>query len=175
MPSIEHQKYATQRAKLLFGCYRRSDANEPETYVMAVAAVLAGYDVELIREVTDPRTGISTDERYATWPPNSGELKIYCEGKAAVRARIAQYAQLPRPNFVRLPPPPPRPGQRANCLLHKGSPRYDEMCERAMSAGADPAEFEFVPEGIKVSLTWWMQSAGSWRSLAAKLNPAGVE
>lgn len=153
MPSIEHQKYATQRAKLLFGCYRRSDANEPETYVMAVAAVLAGYDVEMIREVTDPRTGISTDERYATWPPNSGELKIYCEGKAAVNARIKQYSQMPRPNLTRLAPPPPAPGRRANILVRKENPRFAEMCEKAKKS--DEAEWKWHMHGIVVASGWW--------------------
>lgn len=134
---------------------------------MAVAAVLAGYDTELIREVTDPRTGISTDERYATWPPNSGELKIYCEGKAAVNARIKQCSQMPRQNLVRLAPPPLQAGGRANLLVRKGRPGYDEMCERAKSSKADPADFVFTSDGIRVSLAWWHSRAGDrWQHVS---------
>lgn len=159
---------AAERARILLGCYRRNDAIDPDSYVLAITAVLAMFDPELIREVTDPRTGISTDERYAKWPPNSGELKLYCEGKAAVKARIQRYAAMPKPDFSRprLSAPEPRPGRRANLLVRRGMPRYDEMCERARSGNADPAEFQFVPEGIRVSLAWWDRSRiGEWREI----------
>ena len=37
--------YATDRAEVLFGCYRRGDANDPDRYVTAIAAVLTPPDV----------------------------------------------------------------------------------------------------------------------------------
>ena len=64
-----------ERAALLFGCYRRGDANDPDTYVAAVAAVLSLYEPDIIREATDPRTGIQTAEKFAAFMPNAGELK----------------------------------------------------------------------------------------------------
>src|SRR5260370_1058576 len=36
-------EYATERARLLLGCYRTGDANDPATYVAAIAATLARY------------------------------------------------------------------------------------------------------------------------------------
>jgi hypothetical protein len=146
-----------ERARLLLGCYRRSDAADPDTYVLAIAAVLSCYEEQLIAEVTDPRTGISTHEKFAAFPPNPGELKRYCEDRAARRARLGQYAEMPTPDFSRpqLAPPVPKPGRRANVFVHRDCPRYGEMCERAHKPEADPAEFEWHPEGIKVSLTWW--------------------
>jgi hypothetical protein len=78
-----------ERAKVLFGSYRRGDANDPDAYVAAVAAVLSLYDADLIREVTDPRTGIMTSEKYMSFMLNAGELKVYCEGIAARRDRLS--------------------------------------------------------------------------------------
>src|SRR4051812_17879854 len=83
--------YATKRAEVLFGCYRRGDANNPDGYVAAIAAVLTLYDFEIMRDVTDPRTGIQTTEKFAAFMPNAGELKIYCE---AVAARVERLQRL---------------------------------------------------------------------------------
>jgi hypothetical protein len=67
-------------ANRLLGCYRRGDANDPEMYVAAIVAVLCRYPIEIIRKATDPVTGISSTEKFAAFMPNSGELKIYCDG-----------------------------------------------------------------------------------------------
>lgn len=152
-----HQEYAIQRAKVLFGGYRRNDANDPEIYVSSIAAVLALYDEDLIREVTDPRTGIATTEKFAAFLPNPGELKARCEAIAEHRARISQYNELPPVDLGRiaLPAPEPRPGRRANLLVGKDCHRYEEMRQRALKADSDPAEFEWNAKGIKVSLSWW--------------------
>ena len=124
---------------------------------MAIAAVLEMYDEGLIREVTDPRTGISTTGKFVAFPPNAGELKAYCEGRAACRDRIYRYAELAPidPNRIALPAPPPRPGRRANVIVPRECPRYEEMHQRALKADSDPAEWEWHPKGIKVSLSWW--------------------
>lgn len=174
-----------ERANLLFGCYRRGDANNPDVYVAAVTAVLVMYDDDLIREVTDPRTGIQTMGDFTRFPPNAGELKSYCAAHAAYKARLAGYADLPPVDRNRplLPAPPPRPGRRANIIVGRDSSRYREMCDRANRPGADPAEFEYLPNGIKVAMSWWWsdrQRCGQWRSpdvltatpqLAAMLDP----
>src|SRR3990167_2092890 len=108
--------YAAARAKLLFGGYRRGDANDPDIYVASIAAVLACYGEDIIREVTDPRSGISTvtdfgqlHKDFTAFMPNSGELKAYCDGIVNRRWRVDQYAALPPPR-LRLPKPPAGPG-----------------------------------------------------------------
>lgn len=78
------QIYAIERARLLFGCYRKGDANDPETYTAAVAAVLAEYENEVIRRVTDPRTGIPRKNKFL---PNPAEVSDACdEALAAITA-----------------------------------------------------------------------------------------
>ncbi len=60
----------------MFGCYRKGDANDPDAYVGAVAAVLSEYPAETIKFVTDPRTGIPS---RVDWMPTVGEIKRACE------------------------------------------------------------------------------------------------
>ena len=61
-PSINQRQldYAATRARLLFGCYRKGDANDPERYTAAITAIMAEYEPKVIQRVTDPRTGNPT-------------------------------------------------------------------------------------------------------------------
>jgi hypothetical protein len=78
--SMGHQgrisEYATQRAKLLLGCYRTGDANDPETYVAAIAATLARYSEQIITDVTHPCTGLPSQK---SWLPTVKEVFDACE------------------------------------------------------------------------------------------------
>ena len=156
MTSTEHQKYAVQRAKILFGSYRRSEAADPETYVLAISAVLACYETEVVRQVTDPTSGICKHEKFRGFLPNAGELAVYCDQVASRAARLRECAELSRPDFSRmaLPAPEPRPGRRANVIVRRECPGYPALAERARGADADPAEYEWLSDGIKVSLSW---------------------
>lgn len=95
--------------------------------------MLSRYDSELIREVTDPNTGISTSEKYMSFMPNAGELKVYCDGVAARRARMQHLASVPAldPNRRRLPPPAPRPGDMANVFVPATDGRYERIVAMA--------------------------------------------
>jgi hypothetical protein len=82
---------AAERARLLFGCYRRGDANDPETYTAAIAAILAEYPPDVVQRVTDPRTGIARKIKFL---PTVAELseeceaaKTYLEAKASLEER----------------------------------------------------------------------------------------
>ena len=78
--SMGHQEnltsYAAQRAELLFGCYRTGDANDPETYVAAITAILARYPEEAITAVTHPATGLPSKK---SWLPTVKEVFDACE------------------------------------------------------------------------------------------------
>ena len=60
---------------MLFGCYRKGDANDPEMYTAAIAAILSDYSEEVIQHVTDPRTGIA---RKINWLPTVHEVDAAC-------------------------------------------------------------------------------------------------
>ena len=79
---------AAQRAALLFGCYRRGDANDPDTYCTAVAAVLTGFPQHVVEYVTDPRTGIPGTEQ---WLPSVAEVKQACIKRQAYLDRLEDF------------------------------------------------------------------------------------
>jgi hypothetical protein len=174
--SPHHAAYATERAKILFGSYRRGDANDPDAYVAAVAAVLSIYDPDLMREVTDPRTGIQTTEKYMDYMPNSGQIKHYCDGVRDRRDRLQRLGSLPPVNFnrERLPPPPPRPGDKATIFVPASNPRYPELLE--WSKTADPLKFKFEQRpGIWVSYDTWDQRQVTARRIVRSDMPQRLE
>ena len=137
--------YAMERAKVLFGCYRRGDANDPDQYVASIAAVLTLYEPDLVRQATDPRSGISTDERFCNYMPNSGQLKVYCDAIRDRRARVAHLGSLPP-----LKPSAPRltdrsAGRSANVFVPAKSKHYQRCAKIATLA--DAADWKHDPDG----------------------------
>lgn len=66
---------AAQRAKLLLGCYRTGEANDPVTYVAAITAILAHYPEEVITAVTHPVSGLPSKKG---WLPTVKEVTDAC-------------------------------------------------------------------------------------------------
>lgn len=74
----------------MFGCFRKGDANDPETYTAAVTAVLADYPEEVIEFATHPVTGIA---RVMKFLPNPAEVSDFCDAVKRCfdkRERMAQ-------------------------------------------------------------------------------------
>ena len=89
--TAEQASYASERARLLFGFYRKGDANDPDAYVAGITAILAEYEPEVIRRVTDPRQGIA---REVNWMPTLAEVSKACNSaKATVEAERKLAAQ----------------------------------------------------------------------------------
>lgn len=110
-------------AKLLLGCYRTGDANDPAVYSGAVIAVLSDYPLDVIRAVVDPRTGIPSKSK---WLPTVAEIKEACEAiegprRAAARRERAEQAQLDERMLLEAP--------RAE------RPTYDELKARCAAEG----------------------------------------
>lgn len=80
---------AVARATLLAGCYRKDDAADPETYVTALAAVLAEYSPDIVQRVTDPRSGLPS---RVQWLPTVKEVRDECESIGGHRRRLAEMA-----------------------------------------------------------------------------------
>lgn len=168
--------YATQRAGVLFGSYRRGDANDPDAYVTSIAAVLSLYDFELIREVTDPRTGIQTTEKFASFMPNAGELKLHCEAKQSHSARLKNLASVPKPDFnmARLAPPVAPAGHCANVFVPADNGRYAALVEWSKTSDKRMWKFGKSSEGrdgIWVAHDVWergVEQAGRWEKAASQ-------
>jgi len=63
------------RAKILLGCYRTGEANDPETYVAAITAILARYPQDVVTSVTHPVTGLPSKK---SWLPTVKEVVDAC-------------------------------------------------------------------------------------------------
>jgi hypothetical protein len=108
--------YCLNRAKLLFSCYRKDEAHEPEVYAAAVGAVLSGYAREVVDRATDPRSGIAAKQK---WLPSIAEVTEFCD---ALAKRVDTIAKPPR-RVVHYEPPPVLPGQETY-------PQFLARCER---------------------------------------------
>lgn len=177
-PSMNQlEAYAGERAQVLFGCYRRADANDPDRYVAAIAAILAMYDFELIREVTDPRTGIMTNEKFMSFPPNAGELKVYCETVANRKDRLqrlgARRPAIPADRRLAAADPRDAPdGAYANVHVPATASRYAGLVKWAQSEAADRRKWRFGKssegvDGIWVSIDVCDQRAAPMKPIAA--------
>ena len=70
--------YAIRKAGELLNLYRRADAQDPETYVAGLAAVLSEYSPEVVDNVCDPRTDIA---RRLKWLPTIAEIAEECDAR----------------------------------------------------------------------------------------------
>ena len=61
---------------MMFGCWRKVDATDPDTFITAVAAVLSTYPESIVRRVTDPRFGLPSKQQF---PPSAFEVRAECE------------------------------------------------------------------------------------------------
>lgn len=72
---------------MLFSCYRKDEAHDPEIYSAAVAASLADFPKQVVDYVTDPRTGIPSESKFL---PNVAEVRAACVREAERRRVLAQ-------------------------------------------------------------------------------------
>lgn len=148
----------------MFGCYRRGDANDPDTYVAAVAMVLSKYPADIIKTVTDPYSGLPArkNENGYSGLPDVADVKEACEAEAVRAERIKRYAALPKPvprieNGL-------RGREVANLWVPEFSVKFPALLDRHTAMGADsPCIVEdqhvcadqVVRRCIHVPLSWY--------------------
>lgn len=142
--SVPDQAYCLRRAEMLFGCYRKDEANNPEIYTAAIAATLRGFETKVIDLVTDPRTGLPS---RCKWPPSVSEVKEACEIESAKFASAQRFSER-KPVYAR-GVDTTTPGRRANLFVSASAPQYGEVVE--WSYDADPADYRGDPAGIWVN------------------------
>jgi hypothetical protein len=67
---------ASAKATMLFGCYPAGSANDPEMFITAAAAMLAGYPEHVVERVCDPIRGLATKQKFL---PAIAEIRAACE------------------------------------------------------------------------------------------------
>lgn len=107
---------AKKQARLLLGCYRTGDANDPEVYVAAVVAVLSKYPMHVMRMACDPNDGLPSKIK---WLPTIAEVSEECRRLHDYDLRMAErerriLAQIEERKA--LPPPRPQPAPRGRIV-----------------------------------------------------------
>jgi hypothetical protein len=83
-------EFAAQRARILLGCYPRGQAEDPDTYVMALSAVLSEFPEVVVRFVTDPRSGIPRTQKFL---PAVAEIATACQCELDNRSTLVRLAE----------------------------------------------------------------------------------
>lgn len=90
--TLEKAQYL-EAARMLLGCYRAGDANDPEVYISAVVRVLSGYPLDVVMRVIDPLTGLPSKLK---WLPTVPEILSACEEIHGLQRRIKESDELTR-------------------------------------------------------------------------------
>lgn len=92
--SAERLELAATYAKMLLGCYRAGEANDPEVYTAAIIAVLCKYGEDVMRRVVDPADGLPS---RCQWLPTVKEVRDACAecSEATRRSHEPTFSELP--------------------------------------------------------------------------------
>lgn len=77
-----------ERAALMLGFYRKTDAWDPDAFLTGIAAILGEYSDDIIDEVTHPSKGIPSRLKF---PPQPVEVRDACEAVALPRRKAAEH------------------------------------------------------------------------------------
>jgi len=149
--SAHDQASCLIRAKAIFGCYRRDEAHDPDTFCAALAAILGDYSRAVVDYAADPRTGVIND--FPMGLPNVGQIRGFLDATARRTEVLAQPARRAIP-FV---PPPLKPGEINSAMFAKlveegktkSRPvgyfeRVDDEWNRGSSFAANAAKIDFA-------------------------------
>lgn len=161
---------AAQRAALLFGCYRRNDANDPLTFTAAVTAVLAQFPREVVEHVTDPVSGIASQIQ---WLPSIAEIRKACDERQAHLDRLADFDRRfggRRPIYSLIENH--APGRRANVFVDANAPQYPRVYAWTQSDKANPLDWKCDEQG---RADVWISLAVYDRIIAGSIGPSATE
>jgi hypothetical protein len=143
------------RAKAICGCYRRDEAQDPETFAAGLAAVLSDYPVAIVEYAADPRTGVI--KAFPMGLPSVGQVGQFLDEMQARQERINRYAALPKaPRYVG-----PKLKAEPNLFVPDTAHRYGAMVKRADKEperaryGSNVCADGVNRNGIFVPLNWY--------------------
>jgi hypothetical protein len=117
--SLSARSLAAARAtKVLLGCYRSGEANDPEVYTTAMIATLSDFPEHIIRAVCDPRHGLPARSK---WLPTVSEVRSECD-----YLNEAELAELQRKRDFQAQ----MQGRREWEESKKNKPTYEELLEK---------------------------------------------
>jgi hypothetical protein len=140
---------------MICGCYRRDEAQDPETFAAALAAVLADYPASIVEYAADPRTGVI--KAFPMGLPSVGQIGQFLDDTLARQDRINRYAALPKTKLLERP----RPKAEPNLFVPDTAHRYGAMVKRADKEperaryGSNVCADGVNRNGIFVPLNWY--------------------
>jgi hypothetical protein len=149
LPSPLDPAYCQMKAQAICGCYRRDEAQNPETFAAALAIILADYPKDIVDYACDPRTGVIT--AFPMGLPNIGQIKQFLDDTQNRQARMQHYAALPKPQPRALPARQAGPGDWANVLVHLGAPQYRRMLKATETSDVRKWKHDEQGRGLWVS------------------------
>jgi hypothetical protein len=123
-PDMAALDYALMRTELMFGCFRKGEANDPEIYAAGVAKTLAMYPRDCIDYVTDAVTGWPAKSDFF---PSVREIRAECEAYCAPVRRAMEREAAERRQIA----------ERKTLAIADGCPRktYEQLIEECRAAG----------------------------------------
>ena len=146
--------YCADRAKLMFACYRRDDATNPDQYAAAIALVLSEYPRSCVEFVTDPRTGV---QLKCNFPPTVKEVREACDAEMTRIKRMS----VPTHKFQRAPyvPQSRDPGCWAKVLIGPESPNYERALAWVQQKGRDQRAWRKAKDGVWITFDGYLEIA----------------
>jgi hypothetical protein len=77
-----------EAAKMLLGCYRTGDANDPEVYITAAVRTLSAFPLEVVHRLIDPLTGLPGRSK---WLPTVSEIREACQEIHGLNQRMEEW------------------------------------------------------------------------------------
>ena len=91
--SAEKLAWANEQARLLFGSFRKADADDPVTFTAGCLRLFTSYEPDVVRYVIDPMTGLPGQ---LEWLPTLAKVKAALEERAGFVGRIRGREKLER-------------------------------------------------------------------------------
>jgi hypothetical protein len=98
----ERRSMISKRVAMIFAAYRVTEFSDPAGAAASMSAVLEDYPDDVIRYVSDPKTGI---QRKCKWPPTINELVEFCDEHVAYLAKLDRFNNWGKADAAQIEPP----------------------------------------------------------------------
>jgi len=121
---------------MLFGCYPRNEANDPEIFITAATALLASYPEIVVERVCDPVRGLPAKNKFL---PAIAEIREACEREMVWHDAIER-RERDRRHTAEVLAPAPTPTEEARARV-----RADVDALMAELKVSEPRKIDFRP------------------------------
>jgi hypothetical protein len=128
---------ASMMATRLFGFYRASDANDPETFIAGAAATLANYPEAIVMKVCDPLRGLPSTSVFL---PALAEIRQACE-REMIWHDAVERRERERRHTAEVLAPAPKPTAESRARVRQMA---DELLAELRAKG-EPPKIDFRP------------------------------